>query len=119
MLRRHTGYAREMKEVRHGAAKSRLITYLFVELDERGLELRLDVFSTEVVRELVVRERHALGSFLGSEVTHSRFRHSVKGGRLVLNVLDLAKVHVGDLLVAIRDGRVVRGRIPWQLGEVL
>ena len=108
-----------MKEERHGAAESRLITYLLVELDERGLELLLDVGSTEVVRELDVRERHALGSFLGSEVTHSRFRHSVKGSWLVLNVLDLAKVHVGDLLVAIRDGRVVRGRIPWQLGEVL
>ena len=38
---------------------ARLITYLFVKLDEGWLKLSLDVLSCEVVGELVVRVRLA------------------------------------------------------------
>ena len=96
-------------------------TYLFVKLNVGGLELLLNVSPGEVVRELVVRVGHALGSFLGSIVAHSRFWHSVQRDWLVLCVPDFVKVHVGDLLVrhGKSDGWVVCGRVARELGEVL
>ena len=95
-------------------------TYLLVKLNEGGLELLLNVLAVagEVVGELVVRERHALGSFLGSEVTRSSVRHGVHGHRLVLDILDFAKVDVRDLFM-LRDGRVVRWCVTGQFREVL
>jgi hypothetical protein len=92
--------------------------YLLVKLDKGGLELLLDVGLAEVVGELGVRVGHALGSLLGSIVSRGRIRHGVQRHRLVLDVLDFIEVHVRDLLV-LGDGRVVRGRVPGQLGEVL
>ena len=92
---------------------------LLVKLDEVWLIECLDVLASEVVRELVVRVRHALGG-LGLDVaTLSCVWDGVERHGLVLNVLDLAQVLVGDLLVAISNGRVVRRSIPGQLGEVL
>ena len=88
------------------------VTYLLVELDVGGLELLLDVTLVEVVGELVVRVRHALGG-LGCDVaTLSSVGDGVERHGLVLYVLDLAQVQVGDLLVAISDSRVVRRSIP-------
>ena len=93
-------------------------TYLFVELDIGGLELLLNVRLAEVVGELIVRIRHALGSFLGSIVSNGRLRHSVQRDSLVLRVSNLVQVHMGDFLVN-QVSWVVRGRVAWQLGEVL
>lgn len=93
-------------------------TYLFVELDESRLELLLDVRLAEVVGELVVGQRHALGSFLGSIVALSGVWYRMERCRLVLDVPDLLEVDVGDLFV-LGDSRVVRGSIARQLGEVL
>ena len=85
---------------------------LLVELDEVWLIQCLDVLSSEVVRELVVRVRHALGG-LGCDVaTLSSVGDGVERHGLVLYVLDLAQVQMGDLLVAISDSRVVRRSIP-------
>ena len=84
---------------------------LLVELDIVGLIECLDVTTSEVIGELVVRVRHALGG-LGLDVPAlSSIRDGVERHGLVLNVLDLAQVHVGDLLVAISDSWVVRGSI--------
>ena len=85
---------------------------LLVKLDVVWLIECLDVLASEVVRELIVRVRHALGG-LGCDVpTLSCIGDGVERHRLVLNILDLAKMHVRDLLIAISDGRVVRGSIP-------
>ena len=96
-------------------------TYLFVKLNVGGLELLLNVGLAEVVRELVVRVGHALGSFLGSIVAHSRFWHGVQRDCLVLRVPDSVKMHVGDLLVRLgkSDGWIVCGCVARELGEVL
>ena len=96
-------------------------TYLFVKLNVGGLELLLNVSLAEVVGELVVREGHALGSFLGSIVAHSRFWHSVQRDGLVFCVPDFVKMHVGDLFVRLGegDGWVVCGCVARELGEVL
>ena len=94
------------------------VTYLLVELDVGGLELRLDVAGACVVGELHVRDRHALGSLRGCKVALGRSGHSVQRHRLVLRVSDLVQMNVGDLLV-LNDCRVVRRRVAWQLGEVL
>ena len=84
---------------------------LLVKLDVVWLIECLDVLASEVVRELIMRVRHAL-SGLGLDVaTLSRVWDGVERHGLVLNVLDLAQVHVGDLLVTISDSRVVRGSI--------
>ena len=85
---------------------------LLVELDEVGLIECLDVLTSEVVGELVVRVRHALGGLGWDEPALSSVGDGVERHGLVLNVLDLAQMHVGDLLVAISDGRVVRRSIP-------
>ena len=85
---------------------------LLVELDKVWLIKFQDVLSSKVVGELVVRVRHALGG-LGCDVpTLSCIGDGVERHRLVLNILDLAKMHVRDLLIAISDGWVVRGSIP-------
>ena len=96
-------------------------TYLFVKLDIGGLELLLNVSLGEVVGELVVRQGHALGGFLGSIVAHSRFWHSVQRNSLVLCVPNLVQVHVGDLLVRLghSDSWIVCGCVARELGEVL
>ena len=94
------------------------VTYLLVELDVGGLELRLDVAGACVVGVLHVRDRHALGSLRGCKVALGRSGHSVQRHRLVLRVSDLVQMNVGDLLV-LNDCRVVRRRVAWQLGEVL
>lgn len=91
---------------------------LLVKLDIGGFELLLNICGAEVVRELVVRVRHALGSFCWTIVTHSRLRHGVERHSLVLGVLNPAQVHVGNLLV-LKIGRIMRGGIARQLGEVL
>ena len=101
-----------------GGRGNRKWTYLFVELDIGGLELLLNVRLAEVVGELIVRIRHALGSFLGSIVSNGRLRHSVQRDSLVLRVSNLVQVHMGDFLVN-QASWVVRGRVAWQLGEVL
>ena len=85
---------------------------LLVKLDEVWLIECLDVLTSEVVWELVVRVRHALGGLGWDVTTLSSVGDGVERHRLVLNILDLAKVHVRDLLIAISDGRVVRGSIP-------
>ena len=85
---------------------------LLVELDEVWLIQCLDVLSSEVVRELVVRVRHALSGLGWNVPALSRIGHGVKRHGLVLNVLDLTQVLMGDLFVAIADGRVVCRSIP-------
>lgn len=45
------------------ATRKKRVTYLLVELDVGGFKELLDVTRAEVVGELVVRQRHALGSF--------------------------------------------------------
>ena len=81
----------------------------------------LNVSLAVVVGELVVRVGHALGSFLGSIVAHSRFWHSVQRDGLVLCVPDFIKMHVGDLLVRLgeSDSWIVCGCVARELGEVL
>ena len=93
-------------------------TYLLVKLDVSGLELFLNISATEVIGELVVRERHALGSFLGFVVAHSRLRHSVERHSLVFRVSDFVEVDMGNLFVD-QVGWVMRRSVTWQLGEVL
>ena len=85
---------------------------LLVKLDKVWLIEFQDVLSSKVVGELVVRVRHALGGLGWDVTTLSSVGDGVERHRLVLNILDLAKVHVRDLLIAISDGRVVRGSIP-------
>ena len=93
-------------------------TYLFVELDVGGLEELLDLSAAEVVGELVVRIGHARSVLDRLRVEDGRLGDGVEGHRLVLSVPDLVKMHVRDLLVC-DNGRVVRGCVPRQLGEVL
>ena len=69
------------------------VTYLLVKLDIGGLELLLNV-RTEVVRELVVRVRHALSSLRGAEGTLGRLGDSVQGDGLILRVSDLIKMNM-------------------------
>jgi len=66
---------------------------LLVKLDIGGLELLLNV-RTEVVRELVVRVRHALSSLRGAEGTLGRLGDSVQGDGLILRVSDLIKMNM-------------------------
>jgi len=91
---------------------------LFVELDVGGLEELLNLSASEVVGELVVRIGHARSVLEGLGVEDRRLGDGVEGHRLVLSVPDLVKMHVRDLLVC-DNGRVVRGCVPRQLGEVL
>ena len=63
---------------------------LLVELDEVGLIECLDVLTSEVVGELVVRVRHALGRLGWDSATLSSVGDGVERHGLVLNVLDLA-----------------------------
>ena len=71
-----------------------------------------------MVRELVVRVRHA-ARVLGRCVVRLRWvRHRVQGHWLIPRVLDFAEVHMRDLLVVL-DRRVVRRRVAGQLREVL
>ena len=93
-------------------------TYLFVELDESWLELLLNVALAEVVGELGVRERLALGSFLGSIAGLGPVRDWVERHGLVLRVADLVQLVVRHLRVS-RLRRVVRRRVTGQLREVL
>jgi len=67
---------------------------LLVKLDIGGFELLLNICGAEMVRELVVRVRHALGSFCGAVIAHSRLRHSMERHGLVLRVSDPVQVHV-------------------------
>jgi len=97
--------------------QDRLITYLFVELDESWLKLSLDVLSCEVVGELVVRVRLASISLRGTVVSLSSIGHVLHGSRLVLDVLDSTKSHMRYFFVG-SDSRVVRGGVPRQLREV-
>ena len=96
----------------------RNVTYLLIELHKGWLELLLDILTTEMVRELVVGERHALGSFLGSSCQLSWVGDHVERCRLVLGVSDLVKMDMRNLLV-LNQSWVVRRRVAWQLGEIL
>lgn len=69
------------------------VTYLLIELDIGGLELLLNV-GTEVVRELVVRIRHALCSFCGPIGALSRLGHSVQRDSLILRVSNPIKMNM-------------------------
>lgn len=71
-----------------------------------------------MVRELVVGVGHALGCLGGSSHGLGRGGDGVERHWLVLGVSDLVKMNVGDLLVG-KKGRVVRGSVTGQLGEVL
>ena len=93
-------------------------TYLLVELDVSGLEELLDLTTAEVVWELVVRQGHALSILDRLGVQNGGLWDGVEGHRLVLSISNLLKMHVRNLLV-LDEGRVVRGCVPRQLGEVL
>lgn len=96
--------------------------YLLVELNEGGLKLLLDISAgssgTEVIRVLNLGQRRALFVLSGSVRGSGNVGDHVHRCRLVLHVSDLVKVDVRDLFVR-WVGRVVRGCIPRQLGEVL
>ena len=94
------------------------MTYLFVELDEGGLELLLDISTLQVVGELVVGQGHGGSVLSGSIVALSGVGHHVKWDGLVLGVSDLVKVHVRNLLVLDLEWQV-RGSIARELWEVL
>ena len=65
-----------------------------------------------------MRIGHARSVLDRLRVEDGRLGDGVEGHRLVLSVPDLVKMHVRDLLVC-DNGRVVRGCVPRQLGEVL
>lgn len=94
------------------------LTYLLVKLDVGGLEELLDLTAAIVVWELVVRQGHALSILHWLGVQNGRRRDGMEGHRLVLSISNLFKMHVRNLLV-LDEGRVVRGCVPRQLGEVL
>ena len=73
---------------------------------------------SEVIRELILRERHALGSLRDSSIDSCRVGDCAHRSRLVLDISNFVKMNMRDLFV-LNDGRVVRGRIPRQLREVL
>jgi len=71
-----------------------------------------------MVGELVVGVGLTLGSFAGPEGSLGWSGHSVEGHRLVLRVLNAAKVHMRHFVVSDK-ARVVRRRVAWEFGEVL
>jgi hypothetical protein len=92
-------------------------TYHVVKFDVSGFELLVDV-SSEVVRELRVRETEARVSLGLCEVPGWLFRNGVERHRDVLSIANLLEVHMRDFLdPGIIEGVVRRG-VPWQLGEV-
>ena len=96
--------------------------YLLIKLDVGGLELCLQISlrrgRTEVIGVLNLRQGHAGCRFLRTVGSSSCVRHSAHRSRLILDISNFVKVHVGNLFV-LNDGRVVRGRVPRQLREVL
>ena len=106
----------------HCVTASYKITYLLVELDVGGLELLLNVDrcsrGAEMVRVLDLGERHALAALGRGVARRGDVGHGSHRGGLVLDVPNLVKVDVGDLFV-LNEGRIMRGRVPRQLREVL
>lgn len=91
--------------------------YLFVQLDESGFELLIQV-ATEVVGVLSVRQRHAGLVLFGSEVSLGwGLGHCVQGDLHVVSISVLVELHVRDLLVVNQSG-VVGGHITRKLREV-
>jgi hypothetical protein len=93
-------------------------TYLFVKLDESRFKLLSNFFATsEMVRELNVREGFTGLSLVSSEVLSRGLGDSVEWHGGILVVSDLLEVDVRDLVVGY-SGRVVVDDIPRKLREV-